>query len=69
MDQLTGKAQKQQLKLAEAAQAAQAKAIAKQEADVSLVEAAQKKLATGGGGGLLAYVDRSLATQLGGAAA
>lgn len=68
MDTLTGKMQKQQLKLAEAAQAAQRDQITKAEADVAAVEAAQKKLKAGGGGGLLAFVDKSLATQLGGAA-
>lgn len=69
MDQLTGKAQKQQLALAAAAQEAQKAQIAKGEADVAAVEAGQKKLRAGGGGGLLAFVDRSLSTTLGGAAA
>lgn len=70
MDAITGKTAKKQYALAAEAQALQRAEIDKREASVAAVEAGQKKLMAGGGGGLLAFVDKArLATTLGGAAA
>lgn len=56
-DALTGKTAKKQLALAEEAQAAQRAALAKQQADLDAVEAGQRKMLAGGGGGLLAFIN------------
>ena len=69
-DTLTGKQAKKQYALAAEAQAAQRAEIAEQKRRVALVEAGQQRLRSGGGGGLLAFIDNriggSLATALGG---
>lgn len=71
-DTLTGKQAKKQYALAAEAQAAQRAEIAEQKRRVALVEAGQQRLRSGGGGGLLAFIDNriggSLATALGGGA-
>lgn len=74
MDSLTGKTAKKQYALAAEAQAAQRQALADQQEKLALVEAGQKRLRRGGGGGLLAYIDRrvggtDLGTTLGGGVA
>lgn len=71
-DTLTGKTAKRQYALAAEAQAAQRAEIAEQKRRVALVEAGQQRLRSGGGSGLLAFIDQriggSLATALGGGA-
>lgn len=65
-DMVTGKSARQQARLARRAQAEQRAAIEKSEARVAAVEAGQRKLRSGGGRGLLAYIEDELGSQLGG---
>jgi hypothetical protein len=63
-DALTGRTARKQYNLAAEAQARQAAAIARQEADVAAVEAGQRRL-NQGGNGMLAFVNRRRAADEG----
>ena len=56
-DALSGRTARKQYTLAREAQAEQRAQLAKQRGDLDAIEAGQKRLRQGGGGGLLAFLD------------
>lgn len=64
VDMVTGRSAKRQANMAEAAQAEQAARLAAEGAKVRAVEEGQRKAASTGGGGLLAFVDEEIRNKL-----
>ncbi|MGE0698292.1 MAG: hypothetical protein AB7O57_04280 [Hyphomicrobiaceae bacterium] len=60
-DALTGRTARRQMALAEQAQADQRAELERQRRNLDLIEAGQRRIASGGGGGGLAFVDGTLA--------
>lgn len=67
VDMVTGKSARRQARMAKQAQAEQKALLDKQEKRIAATENGQRKMLSGGGRGLLAYIEDELGSKLSGA--